>query len=402
MLSAGFNYWVDPYGLFGTNRLTGFNELKPATSERVRVIKPYMASRLKPRTVIGGNSRPEVGIDPQSSCWKKSEQPIFNTGIPGAGVFMQVRYIQHAVESGDAQLVLLGLDFLDFLIDSSKPVQEIDWNHLGESFDGRLRSLQTGRNLPITFQKFKDIFNGLFSLVTLQDSIITIISQKNKHSATRREDGFNPGFDYQPIIHSEGQSVLFQQKNQEVSIRLRHDKLDVFDTSGQISVPFEALKRFLSWSKNRRLNVILFINPYHSDYLTLIKISGKWPIFEEWKRQITSIADKYAIPLWDFNTIDQYSTESPPLPGNKNSQLQWYWEPAHYRRELGDLMLASMLNRDCNAAQSNFRLGSKITIPILQAHLNSLASDLQRFIDENPQVVNRIMNNINSKNQGTP
>jgi hypothetical protein len=134
----------------------------------------------------------------------------------------------------------------------------------------------------------------------------------------------------------------------------------------------------------------------------LIEITGNWPIFEEWKRQITNIADKYKIPLWDFNTIDQYSTESPPPPGNKQSELQWYWEPAHYRRELGDLMLASMLSRDCGAEYSKFGFGSKITPLNLQPHLNSLALNLRRFVDEHPQVVNRIMNNINSKNQGTP
>ncbi len=403
ILSAGFNYVVDPYGLFGTNRLAGFNDLKPAASERVRVIKPYMASRAKPKTVIGGNSRPEVGIDPQSKCWAEDQQPVFNMGIPGASFFMQTRYVQHAVDGSDARLVLLGLDFLDFLTDSSKFVQEIDWTRLGESFEGRLYPVEKiGNHLPITFQKIKDIFNGLFSLITLQDSIITIASQKNTFSATRRKDGFNPGCDYQPIIHNEGQAVLFRQKNQEVSVRLRNSNLGLFDASGQRSVSLEALKLFLHWAKDRQIDVILFINPYHSDYLILIEITGNWPIFEEWKRQITNIADKYKILLWDFNTINQYSTESPPPPGNKQSELQWYWEPAHYRRELGDLMLASMLSRDCGAEYSKFGFGSKITPLNLQPHLNSLALNLRRFVDEYPQVFNRIMNNINSKNQGTP
>ena len=271
ILSAVFNYFVDPYGLFGTSRLIGFNDLKPAASERVRVIKPYMASKIKPKTIIGGNSRPEVGINPQSECWMRDERPVFNMGVPGASFFMQTRYIQHAVGSSSEQFVLLGVDFLDFLTDSSKLVQEIDWDHLGESFNGRLYPIEKTRYYyPINFQNFKDAFNGLFSLIALQDSVVTILSQKNKYSATRQKDGFNPGLDYQPIIYNEGQAILFHQKNQEVSRRLRNNNLGLFDASGQWSVPFEALKQFLNWAKDKRLHVILFINPYHSDYLVLI------------------------------------------------------------------------------------------------------------------------------------
>jgi hypothetical protein len=116
LCAAGFNYLVDPYGLFGSRRVTGFNELKPTASERVRVTKPYMATRAKPKVVIGGNSRPEIGLNPKSACWKDVDQPVFNTAIPGADVFMQVRYVQHAVKSGKARRILFGVDFLDFLV----------------------------------------------------------------------------------------------------------------------------------------------------------------------------------------------------------------------------------------------------------------------------------------------
>ena len=130
------NYVVDPYGLFGMRRIPGFNELKPTASERVRVIKPYMASRAKPTVVIGGNSRPEMGLNPQSACWQDADKPVFNTGIPGADVFMQTRYVEHAVESGKAKRALFGVDFLDFLVDASKPTGELDWDRIGSGFDG--------------------------------------------------------------------------------------------------------------------------------------------------------------------------------------------------------------------------------------------------------------------------
>jgi len=395
ILGAGVNYLVDPYSLFGSRRIPGFNELKPAAAERGRVIKPYMASRAKPKVVIGGNSRPEMGLNPRSTCWEDIDQPVFNMGIPGAGVFMQTRYVQHAVESGKAQRVLLGVDFFDFLVDASKPTGDIDWDHLGEAFDGRLNlDAREGGGTPMTLQRAEDILSGLFSLAALVDSIVTITSQHDKNAATRHEDGFNPGLDYRPIIRNEGQAVLFSQKNLELRKQLQQDNLGVLDVHGGQTVSLLALRRFLDWADTREVDVVLFINPYHSDYLVQIEMAGKWSLLEDWKRQLASIATEHDVPLWDFNAFDQYSTESPPLPKDKQTELNWFWEPAHYRHELGDLMLASMLNRQCGIDAPPKRIGVEITEPTLQRHLDVIRSDLHEFIEANPQVIKRLMREV--------
>lgn len=391
MLGAGFNYLADPYGLFGTHRKSGFNELKPAAPERVRVTKPYMASRAKPRVVIGGNSRPEMGLDPQSTCWEATDQPVFNTGIPGAGMYMQTRYLEHAVEAGGARRVLLGVDFLDFLVDVSTPTGEIDWARRGAAFEGRLvQPGQTGSASRISLQTMEDKLGGLFSLVALGDSIRTVMSQRDGHSSTRREDGFNPGLDYWPIIRNEGQAVLFTQKNQELWRILRRSNLGVLEANGQRTVPLEALRRFLDWADARNVEVVLFINPYHSEYLIQIELAGRWSQFETWKRQLAIQAREYAVPLWDFNTIDAYSTESAPARHDKSIALQWFWEPAHYRKELGDLMLASMLDRPCGNGAVPGSFGAKITDQSLEPHLDTFRQDKQRFMGANPGVIERL------------
>lgn len=387
LCAAGFNYLVDPYGLFGSPRVSGFNELKPAASERVRVAKPYMASRAKPKVVIGGNSRPEAGLNPQSTCWVDADQPVFNAAIPGADVFMQVRYVQHAVENGKAKRILFGVDFLDFLVDSRKATGKVDWDRLGRSFDGRLR---TKSGMPLNYQQAEDVLSGLFSMVALTDSFMTIAAQRDPHSATRRGDGFNPALDYLPIIRNEGQAVLFTQKNAEVRKRLQQDDLGILDVDGAQSVPLLALRQLLQWAKSRHIEVVLFINPYHSDYLVQIETSGKWALLEEWKRQLTAAADEYAVPLWDFNGFDPSSSEAPPSRSDRRSVLEWYWEPAHYRHELGDLMLATMLGRSCGTVSSLPGFGIGLTQTTLHGHLDELRSDLNRFVDQHPQVLRRL------------
>ncbi len=382
LLAAGVNYLVDPYGLFGARRIAGFNERKPASTERVRVTKPYMASRVRPTVVIGGNSRPEIGVDPQSACWGKPDRPVFNMGVPGSSVFMQTRYVQHAVEQGKARRVLFGVDFLDFLVDRNQAVASIDWRVLGKSFDGRLGP---GPSL----QKAEDVASGLFSLTALADSLTTLAAQRDAYAATRREDGFNPGLDYVPIIRSEGQSVLFAQKNREVRSRLRADTLGMRYADGRRGQPLLALRHFLQWAKDEDVEVVLFVNPYHVDYLILVEMSGYWPLFEEWKRQLTDIAVEFGVTLWDFNAVDAYSTESPPPPRDRRSMLRWFWEPAHYRRELGDLMLAAMLDRTC-AAPAVHGFGTELTPASLPRALERVRDDLHRFMQANPAMVARL------------
>ncbi len=382
LLGAGVNYFVDPYGLFGTRRIAGFNERKPASTERVRVTKPYMAARVRPTVVIGGNSRPEIGVDPQSACWDKTDRPVFNMGVPGSSVFMQTRYVQQAVEQGKARRVLFGVDFLDFLVDRNPAAASIDWRALGKSFDGRLGP---GPSL----QKAEDVLSGLFSLTALADSLTTIAAQRDAYAATRREDGFNPGLDYVPIIRSEGQSVLFAQKNREVRGRLRADTLGVLYADGRRGQPLLALRNFLQWAKDEDVEVVLFVNPYHVDYLILVEMSGYWPLFEEWKRQLTDITVEFDVPLWDFNAVDAYSTESPPPPRDRRSMLRWFWEPAHYRRELGDRMLAAMLDRTCGAPAVH-GFGTELTPASLPRELERLRDDLHRFMQANPAMAARL------------
>lgn len=385
LLAAGVNYLVDPYGLFGARRIAGFNERKPASTERVRVTKPYMASRVRPTVVIGGNSRPEIGLDPQSACWDKTEQPVFNMGVPGSSVFMQTRYVQHAVEQGKSRRVLFGVDFLDFLVDRDQSAGSIDWRVLGKGFDGRLGP-------GVSLQKLEDVLSGLFSLTALTDSLATVTAQHDANAATRREDGFNPGLDYVPIIRSEGQSVLFAQKNREVRSRLRANTLGVLHADGRRGQPLLALRHFLQWAKDEDVEVVLFVNPYHVDYLVLVEKSGYWPQFEEWKRQLSDIAVEFGVPLWDFNAVDAYSTERPPAPRDRRSMLRWFWEPAHYRKELGDLMLAAMLDRTCGAPAAQ-EIGTRLTPASLPSELDRLRDNLHHFMQANPAWIARLGNN---------
>jgi hypothetical protein len=378
-LAAGINYFIDPYGLFGTVRVDGLNARKPASGERVRTSKPYMASAYRPKTVIAGNSRPELGLDPQSPCWPEEDKPVFNSGIPGASFYMQTQYAKHALSADSGRKVLLGVDFLDFLTDTTAlpTTSPPDWANLSKNYAGRLdipgENASTWRMIGTQAQ---DKLSALFSLSSLVDSFLTVAQQRMPFATDRRADGFNPGHDYEAIIRNEGQHVLFQQKNTELAARLSKPGFGLFIAGQEHSTDFEALKNFLAWAQREEIEVVLFINPYHLAYLQAIDTAGLWPAFDDWKRHLTRIAGESDVPLWDFNSIDAYSTEAPPGRGKRGTSIHWYWEPAHYKREMGELMLAKLLARSCAEGASSSTPGRLLSIDILEAYLAEMRTKL--------------------------
>jgi len=346
-LVGALNALVDPYGLLGTPAIRGLNVVKPAATTRTRVVKPVQGERAKPSTLILGNSRPEMGLDPESPVWLAKEKPVYNGGLPGASVYMTMRYGQDILESGRTDLVLWGLDFADFLNDTSSARDLCAWPPPPEEWEGRLKvteSLSPTEGWRI--QRLQDYGVSILSTQAMVESLSTIFAQTRPGSGTRTPLGFNPAADYIPIIRSEGQHVLFAQKNAEMESRLIGKKWRLASQPCDSSLDFRSVERLLSMANQRGIRVVLFINPYHADYLDVIWRAGLWGLFEDWKRRLLTLSlEAGAEALWDFSQLNEFTTETPPPAGNRDSSLKWFWEPAHYRAGLGELMLQEMLGR---------------------------------------------------------
>jgi hypothetical protein len=165
--------------------------------------------------------------------------------------------------------------------------------------------------------------------------------------------------------------------------------IKLFQGESRWSPDFESVRRLLQFARNHNVTVVLFINPYHSDYLLTLDLAGRWPQFESWKRQLTGLANEFGIELWDFSGINALSTEQAPVPGDKQTTLEWFWEPAHYRMEYGDLMLGRMLQRTCGEGDVS-PVGSLITTGNIDAHISRLRTDMLHYKEQYVQVVERL------------
>lgn len=377
---VSLNIVIDPYALFGSARIEGVSKLKPAAASHVRMSKPYQVRRYRPRALIGGNSRPELGIDPEHKCWPPDARPVYNLGLPGAGVYRQYRTLQHAIHDSEVGLVLWGLDFVDFITSRADSGNSAPWPPGRFEFEQDLVvDVDGNRNDDYPWAFGKTHLQTMFSIDTLADSLATVAAQNNSYSSNRLANGFNPAQDYIAIIRSEGQRVLFRQKNREIDGIFNRSGLTVFPFSDASSVEFFSVLNLLGYAHDQGITVKLFINPYHVDYLEAIYTHSLWAAFEAWKQRLLEIAEAHGVELWDFSGLTGYNIENPPGAGDRKTSLNWFWEPAHYKKELGDLMLNSMLAPGCQEAELQ-GVGIRLKPGNIKEHLYRERQKLETFL----------------------
>lgn len=393
-LAGVANYVIDPYGMFEVARIDGLNRIKPAADTRVVTAKNYQVLSAAPRTVILGNSRPEMGLDPANECWSAGEQPVYNISLPGQSLYRQVRYGQHAMAAGNVDTVMLGLDVLDFLVDRNRPERSgPGWPDPRQETRAWLVKPDGQADSGFLLDRLDDGFRAVMSVQALADSIQTVLQQKNPDVATRTALGFNPGDrTYGAIIRNEGVKILFDQKNQNIAARLTEQALFMTTVDGGLSPDLAVLKGFLAYARLKNVRVIPFINPYHADYMMLIDRAGLWDEFDAWRREVTRIvAESGHGPLWDFNGFNAYTTEGLSDIASRGEALSWFWEPSHYRSELGDIMLSRMLRRDCHDEDiPGVEFGVTVTPDSIDARLEDLALERDLYILSHPDDVMRL------------
>ncbi len=352
-LAAGINFFVDPYGVNNARRIDGFNAFKVDINAHARLLKKYQPAFNEYNALILGNSRVEMGLDPAHQCFTRAGMQVYNLGVPGAGLARQLAYAMNVIHEQPVEHVLLSVDFIDYLSTSQSRVTERPiYMRDGE---GSLKYFPSGEvNEAFASVKLKDYFRALFSLDALISSVKTVALQ-GRAATDRDERGFNPGLDFASMVKVEGAHALFDQKLGD--LRGKYGRPRYFrDAHGQTSNVMRDLEAFLDFATARGMAVTVFVNPLHQAFWQLMESNGHMPLYEDWLQETRKLLEKYAdsgVAFWDFSQPSAYNSEPVPTAGGEAGALQWFWEPSHYRRELGDLMIEAMLADRC-ATQAVF------------------------------------------------
>lgn len=339
-LACAVNWFVDPYGMYWSPRIVGVNAVKPASPNRVRVTKAYRAPLVNPEVLLVGNSRIEMGVSPEHPAF--GGQSVYNLGLPGAGVAMQLDYALNTIRlSGAVTRVILSVDFVDFLY-SSQSLERWQQSGTQPQYLQRLAAfMPEWRSRGFRMQEKAAL---VFSLDSLFASVGSL-SRQNGLSSSIGPRGQNSGAVYQAIIANEGIKPLFVQKIQELESRLDGKAFVLRRDANTLSPAFDALRTFLTAMQDRGIKVDVFINPYHFSYVMLLNDMGLSQLFLEWKELLVKQIDDGRtdpVQLWDFSGFGQEVME--PLPSKDiGESMAWFWEPAHYREQLGDKVIDKIM-----------------------------------------------------------
>ena len=327
ILAIGTLAWfTDPYGMYWSPIIENVNKIKPEAGTRTRITKAYRVNEVKPQILLVGNSRVEMGLDPTHQLFNNKR--VYNQAMPGSSLQMQIDYALAAIDNNpNIEHIIMGVDYFDFL-----GSQGVD-NTTPPAYLKRLNNQNTALNI---FQ-LKEKAALIFSLDALISSLNTIY-QQSKEVSSITPLGFNTATTYKDIMRSEGIKALFVQKLLNITKFLQGNKKTLNAEA------YQHLEKLISTTTAKKIKLNFFISPYHYSYLHWLAKHEHWDAFLSWKKTLVLHLAKYNDPLilWDFSGFNRYITE-PVNAKDVHSLMKWYWEPAHYRKELGNKLLSAML-----------------------------------------------------------
>jgi hypothetical protein len=314
-----------------------------------------------------GTSRVGRGLDPNHEALREFD--CYNMALPSVSLYEMRRYFQHAQA---ARQVIVGLDFRVFgtPTDATGAFSEA---RLDVDADGN-------RQFNLFSAKLPDLARALLSLPALQSSLKTV-RQQDWWAETLAPNGYwlrlRDQYDHGAAF------VAFTRESLTRFADMRKSEM-VFANS------YRELRTLLRAAYTSDAEVWLLISPSHAWHWEALELSGLWPQFEAIKRNVVQInteessrAGRPAFAVWDFS--GSYGPSLEPVPTSAIAKMRWYWEPVHYKRELGDLMLNRIL-RDVRSPEWP-EFGVRLEPGNLEAHLATLR-DLQRaYAAEHPDVI---------------
>jgi hypothetical protein len=325
-LSAAFAIVVDPYYVFGTPPIPGVSVQHPRANNQMIAARTHLAERMRPRTLLLGNSRVEVGFDPASNHWPPSMTPVFDTGLPGAGLEATRRVVEVALAGGRLTHIIVAAEFLDTIgngraLASATPI--------GTPLQPLVRWLPQAHDWLIA---------GL-TIGALSDSVQTVLSQGSRAINSTRPDGSAELGEYADYVRQAGGAALFDHKMAEYRARFATYQPPPYDRP-EADPTFATVIALLDACHAAGCTVDIIIYPYHATVLDLLHTTGLWPSFEAFKRILVRLVWSHypGTRIVDFSGYNAYTTEPRP-PEGARLPMRWYWEPGHFRTSLGDAII---------------------------------------------------------------
>ena len=337
----GINFVVDPYGIYKTD----FFPKKLNNDNIIRFIKTIKVEEIKPTSISLGNSRAEIGYDPEHKYFL---QPSFNLAVSGGTLYESRLFLEHAIRQGNVKQVLLVADWI--------------------MFNNVMKKVSN-------FESYFSInsYSYLFSLDMLKYSVKTIKNKKNLNLYS------NNGF-----LHTDSSSVpedghlKFTIKGEKNFYQFAGKDNKYMDTKLD---SFEDLSKILELCHKNNINLDIIFGPLHIRRLEALDYYQNIENWYNWKKKVVQYNEKIAknqnkepFRIMDFAVYHEITSEK--FPTNTKENMKYYFESSHYKKELGDIVLDRLLDI---SPYKDF--GIELNSQNIDSHLQKLQEDRIKFID---------------------
>ena len=365
---AGFNALIDPYGYFDPPKISGVNELPLGFNHRPLLAKSLAVSELRPATIILGNSRAEAAYDPQHPAI--ALRPGYNLSIGGAGLAMLHRYFLEALAAGGLRQVILALDLSMFDPAANAPDASVDTVLLTDATGKPAGDARKWRRLAFT----------LLSGTASSDSWWSYTHQRKPVATYGRSGLRGEAYDIAQVAREGGpRRASLRVESSFLAGTLRDVESEKFRAS--YGATLAALQEIVDLSAKHGIQLKLIINPIHARQNHALAAAGLWPLYENWKRDLVSAAQRSPEPvsLWDFSRVSSCTAENLPPDANAASVMRWYRESSHFRRVLGNRVLDRVFGRPDDGACPS--LGQRLESATLAAALAAQRAALRHWVE---------------------
>ena len=357
--AGAVNWAADPLAVFGTPRVSGLNARKPYLNHDRELARFALAHRhckatkaaATPAGLAGifGNSRAEIGFNPEHAAFARLNLKAFNHAIPGMTLGTPAKQFHWLAATGCLpQRAIVGVDFYDFL-------------------GGRPGTLNTTAP-PLPQPNLSFLATATFSLSGVRDAFTTLRLQHQQNAPELTELGFNPLREYEQEVSTLGHYRLFRQRAEESSVRWAQRANRLTTADGKASRDQIALDDLLATAVRNGVPVDLVVYPYHAELRFIAYQLGHQPLYEQWLRQLVATAARHnaewskvqgnaarasLVRIWNFGSVTPETLEAIPADGDRKTQLQRYWEAGHFKPALGDVVLEQVLNEGAPTAPVN-------------------------------------------------
>lgn len=385
LLATGlFNWVVDPYAIFQTIEIPGFNAAKPRMRRNLRTVKAFAVRRLRPEGLILGSSRAEIGLSPTHPGWALGDGVVYNLAVPGGGPREAFRLYQHAQHMHPVRRVVYGADFFTFNVHYRAIEGQLDEGALAVADDGTVRSRW--------FLLREGLLPAVFSLKATQTAFDTVRKQDDTHAARYTPLGCSLGNRLGRRLQRNGYEVMFRDIGntfRDTLYRPRGPKVPFALTGSDGAggpVPMDYFRRCVRQAHADHVDFHVVMQPMHAHLCEVIAGIDLWPVFEDWKRALVQILEEEGaragappFPLWDFTGYNAITTEAVPAAADEPAEMWGYWDPSHHRVNVGDLVLNRVLGPADATGPPRLEFGCRVTPDNVEEHLAEIRATRARY-----------------------